>query len=97
MKLIKKGKVVPSSLEYHKWKIAKTICIDLDAKWAEIIATGSDEEVPDIWLSYNKNTLHLKNRIKSDVTALSFPEFKGYTIICSGISKYTLTITFVKD
>lgn len=100
MKLTIKGKVVPSSLcclEYAKTK-TKTISIDLKAKWAEINSTGSGiiENTPFIWLSYNKDTLHLNKKLKSDITELTFPEFKGYDILCSEISKYTLTITFVK-
>lgn len=91
------GKVMPSHLEYHKWRVSKTISIDLKAKRAIICSTGGDEkDIPNIWLSHTEGTLHLNKRAKSDITELSFPEFKGYTIMCSEISKYTLTITFIK-
>ena len=95
MKMTMKGKVIPTSNTCHRWKDSITISIDLKAKWAIIDCTGSNDDIPLILLSYDKETLHL-TKSKKDDTILEFPEFKGWDIMCSQISKYNLIITFVK-
>lgn len=95
MEIITKGKVIPSYNTYHTWKKAKTITIDLKAKRAEIFTQGGNGDIPVIILDYNKETLYLeKNKLR--LTEIEFPEFKGWTILVCCISKYSLTITFVK-
>jgi hypothetical protein len=95
MKVMIKGKVIPSSNNYHLWKKSKTISIDLKAKRAKVEGYGSDNNIPFVWIGYDKNTLYIDNKYKNEITELSFKEFKGWTIMCVELSKYTLTITFV--
>lgn len=95
MEIITKGKVIPSHNSYHVWKTTKTISIDLKSKRAEVFAEGSNGLIPCIILNYNKETLYLEAN-KNRLTEIEFPEFEGWTIISCSISKYTLTIAFIK-
>lgn len=97
MKVITRGKVrVNEEAKPYDFKFCKTVCIDLHTKRADIMGEGSDNDIPVIFLEPNEDSIHLDEKTNEELTEITFPEFKGWSILLADVQKYTLFITFVK-
>ena len=94
-------KVKPGVVKIHKrsepyvYKMRKVVCIDLDTKYAEVLAIHDEDGVPGLWLDAGEDSLY-KNLRRKKPTEINFPEFKGWDIRSASISKWSLTLAFVK-
>jgi hypothetical protein len=80
-----------------RYKDVVVLDIDLASKYCEVLATGSGTDGLDIFIQATDESLHLDETKPRDAwTKLSFPEFKGWEIACYTLSKYTLTVCFLK-
>ena len=95
MKVTQKGKIrVNIKAKPHKFKERQVLFIDLHSKRGEA-GIGSCGDIPYVWLSPNDESLHLR-KTKQEITEISFPEYKGWTIACAEISRYTLIVALIK-
>jgi len=71
--------------------------IDMSSKYVICDSSGSDDEVPLIFLDADKNTLHTDKKYKGEFTQVKFPEMKGWNIFSyNSCGRYSIAITFVK-
>lgn len=72
--------------------------VDLQSKYCDIDYTisGSDGEC-GIGIIATKESLYLNEKRKDVCTEIYFPEFSGWTIWASNLSRYTLYVCFIKD
>lgn len=93
---IQQGEVVVN--EGH---ISNLPCIvvkyDLESKYAYVSDTGTDDDVPVVYLSAGTLTLHTDETKAGEPTVISFPQHIGWRIVSTGISRYTLTVVLQKQ
>ena len=76
-------------------------CVDVDlhTKYAETFAASSGSDgTQTVVLTTTDRCLNLHPDHPIELTHVDFPEFKGWTLYaCSGPSRYTLRVVFVKE
>lgn len=75
----------------------KLIKIDLRSKYAYASDTGTDDEVPVVYLSAGTLTLHTDESKVGVPTVISFPQYIGWRVVSAGVSRYTLTVVLQKQ
>lgn len=75
------------------------VCMDLETERARTSGTGfGGGDPPNVFLEATEGSIHLhKEKSRDEVTVVSFPEFVGWTIFMADVSRYTLSLTFLKD
>jgi hypothetical protein len=74
-----------------------TFYIDLDTRWAEVLATGNGgmgpDDLPLIMLGANENTTDLHpDHARDDATWIEFPHFPGWNIHAVSLSKNVMAV-----
>lgn len=98
-KIDRQGKVKLHHAYAYKDADVKFVMLDMATKWGYIDAIYDEGDgIPGIVLSENDYVTGNKhpNQIAEEMTSILFPEYKGYDIMATTWSKYTLNICFVK-
>lgn len=70
--------------------------VDMKSKRCEVAAhTETWTHVPELWIS-GDNALHLKKGCERELTAVTFPEYRGWQVFLAEISRYTLRVCLVR-
>ena len=85
----------------HGWiqSLGETVVaigVDMRSKRCIIGASGSDGEVPLIVIDTNSESLHLKKGNEGELTVVTFPDFKGWSVWCADIARYTVAVCLIK-
>lgn len=73
------------------------IAVDMDSKRCEIDATGGgDEDGPSIYIGANRESLGINKELADTPTSVYFTEFKGWSVFCAEISRYTAYVALLK-
>lgn len=97
MRVVNEGAIVVNHCSPYPSSGIVALCIDLEQKYSEIVATGSTGEIPCIVIGANEHTIGFgKGADRSKTTEIEFPEFSGWFVFCAEISKYTLSVCLVK-
>lgn len=77
----------------------KLVHVDLKSKRAEVFGFfgGEGDEIPEIHLKANSETLHFDETNPQALTTIFFPEFKGWDIHTAEIGRYTLYVVFKRE
>ena len=70
---------------------------DLESKHAYVSGTGTDDDVPVVYLSAGTLTLHTDESKAGIPTVISFPRYIGWRVVSAGVSRYTLTVVLQKQ
>lgn len=70
---------------------------DLESKYAYVSDTGTDDDVPVVYLSAGTLTLHTDESKAGIPTVVSFPQYIGWRVVSAGVSRYTLTVVLQKQ
>lgn len=96
MKVSTRGCIRHTQPPVRPYKDLIAVEIDLKAKRAEVDATSSSGDgVPGVIVGAQDGTLHTVGDRKMP-THFEFPEFRGYDIVATSVSRYTLTVVFGK-
>jgi hypothetical protein len=71
------------------------ILVDCPTKRFEVSGSSYGDNGPEVFLSVGDETLHYNEALKDDSTLLCFPQFKGWSLWCASVDKYTLALCFV--
>jgi len=92
--------IVNDGIVYRKYDDIVALEIDLHSKHAEISATGGSPDGETIILEANENTMHI-NKMEGEIwekyTILKFPDYRGWTLFASELSRYTLYVVFTRN
>lgn len=94
---IYRGQIRVNHRAYTEASESRILNIDLEDKYATVDCLMYDYEdvISGVQISANKNTLSRDRRYKN-ATSIWFDEMKGWKIVSAVVSKYTLTIAFIK-
>jgi hypothetical protein len=72
--------------------------IDLSSKYCVVEATSGSHDglAPMVYIGADKNSLHLKKGREAKTTEIALPQYKGWQIWMSELSRYTLSICLIK-
>lgn len=70
---------------------------DLGTKYAYISDTGTNDDIPVVYLSAGTITLHTDESKAGIPTVISFPQHIGWRVVSAGVSRYTLTVVLQKQ
>lgn len=89
----------PGGIVYRESSDIAVVCVDLQTKYARMGGTGSGGGSPPmVFLHATEDSLHLKKgKARDDFTVIEFPDFIGWTPYIAEVSRYTLSICFLKD
>lgn len=73
----------------------KAVCIDMKSKRGMIAGYGNGE-YPSLYLIGIEGSLKLKNGFENVETIIEFPDLKGWNIFSANVSRYTVSICFLK-
>lgn len=69
------------------------IQIDLKTKGCSVACECVGEDmIPEIWIMPNRHDVS-----EDCITQVAFPDYKGWKVFCSDLSRYTLQICLVRD
>lgn len=72
--------------------------IDMRSRHCDVSCTGADGDVPLVLIEAYQHSSHLhKHKRWDEMTAISFPQHKGWLLLMATISKYTLHVCLWKD
>lgn len=97
---IEKGCLIPSSnrgIIYAKGPRVVCIVVDMKSKRGEVTGSiwSSKDCIPGVMINKTEGTCHHDETTEYD-TVIYFPEFKGWKLFSSVISRYTLYVCLVK-
>lgn len=72
------------------------IAVDMTSKRCEIVATGSNDNVPVVCVEPTEDSLYLGDAEQS-ITEIEFPEYEGWDIWAADASKYSICLCLVKQ
>lgn len=75
----------------------KAVVMDMDTKRGEIFSTRSDDFIPNITIGPTEDMVKAIKNKETELTEITFPDLKGWNIFCASISKYNISICFIKD
>lgn len=92
--------IEPGEVVVNEGYIYNLPCIvvkyDLGTKYAYVSDTGTDDDVPVVYLSAGTLTLHTDETKAGEPTVISFPKHIGWRVVSAGVSRYTLTVVLQK-
>lgn len=93
--------IEPGEVVVNEGQISDLPCIvvksDLETKYAYVSDTGTDDDVPVVYLSAGTLTLHTDESKAGIPTVISFPQYVGWRVVSAGVSRYTLTVVLQKQ
>ncbi len=92
------GAILVNYAYVHEWgNDVCAIAVDMRSKRGEIISDGCDDDnLPMVIVEAVEESVHLKRGVdRMAPTVIVFPQFKGWTVWASNISKYTIYICLV--
>ena len=97
MKVSRGGPIrVNKNCPIYEYKKTKVIIVDLNTKRAAVITGSNPGDIPFIALMIAEDTVYENKKAKKLSTEITFPEYKGWSILQAEVCKYCLAITFVK-
>lgn len=83
----------------EKGKNIVAICVDLKSKYCEVecLGTSKNNKFDAVFIGASSESIKLKKGVhKDECTKIYFPEYEGWKVFCSTLTRYTLRVCLVK-